>query len=80
MTNVYLSDFHGCAYALDDNCLTYTPLNADGTYEQDRDEWCEVDHLALLGEEQDHQLHVEWVQDHLRVLDEGIFADPTRVS
>ena len=86
MTNVYLSDFHGCAYAMvrdldsDGDYLIYTPLYTDGTYEQDRDEWCEVDHMALLGEEQDHQLHVEWVMDHLRVLDEGIFADPARVA
>ena len=86
MTNVYLSDFHGCAYSMvrdldsDGDYLIHTPLYLDGTYEQDREAWVEVDHMALLGEEQDHQLPVEGVVDHLRVLDEGIFADPTKMA
>ena len=86
MTSVYISNFHGCAYSMvrdldsDGDYLIHTPLYLDGTYEQDREEWIEVDHMQLLGEEQDDRLHVEWVIDHLRVLDEGIFADPAKMA
>ena len=86
MSNIYISDFHGCAYSMvrdldsDGDYLIYTPLFTDGTYEEDLGEWAEVDHMALLGEEEVHQVHVEWVVGHLRVLDEGIFADPALMA
>jgi len=86
MNNIYISEFHGCAYSMvrdldsDGDYLIYTPLNDDGTYEKDRDEWQEVDEMALLGEEEVHRTHVDWVVGHLRVLDEGIFADPARMA
>jgi len=63
---VYLSDFHGCAYALDDGVLITTPLHEDLTYDTCWDNWVEVDQLALLGEEQQHQEHVSWVINKLQ--------------
>ena len=79
--NIYLSDFHGCAYALDeDSTLLTTPLYEDLTFDTCIDNWVEVDELALLGEEEIHRTHVDWVRGHLRVLNEGIFADPARMK
>lgn len=79
INNIYLSDFHGCAYALDDDCLIMTPMHDDMTYDTCIDNWVEVDHMALLGEDGDHRLHVEWVEDMLRRHRDGIFADPARM-
>ena len=77
---VYLSDFHGCAYALIDDVLMMTPVYEDLTYDTCTDNWVEVDHMALLGEDRDHQLHIEWVEDMLRRNRDGIFADPMRME
>ena len=79
MNHVYLSDFHGCAYGLMDNVLIMTPLHEDLTYDTCTDNWVEVDHMALLGEDGDTRLHVEWVEDMLRRTRDGIFADPARM-
>ena len=73
--NIYLSDFHGCAYALDeDDNLIMTPMHEDCTFDSCFDNWIEVDEMALLGEEEKHRAHVEWVRGHLRVLNDGLFA------
>ena len=79
INNIYLSDFHGCAYALDDDVLITTPLYEDLTFDTCFDNWCEVDHMALLGEDEDHRLHIEWVEDKLRRDRDGIFAGPARM-
>ena len=75
----YKSDQHGCVYGLIDNELFYTPECVDGSYSEDIEDWCEVDHMSLLGEEEDIRLHVEWVEDMLRRESVGIFADPSRM-
>jgi len=76
----YLSDQHGCVYGLIDGALFYTPQYVDGVWSTDEDDWVEVDHLALLGEDEDVRLHVEWVEDLLIRQSEGIFADPVRMA
>jgi len=76
----YLSDQHGCVYGLIDGALFYTPQFSDGSYSDVEDDWVEVDHLALLGEDGDVRLHVEWVEDMLIRQSEGIFADPIRMA
>ena len=86
MENVYVSEFHGCVYGIckdvdsDGDYLIQTPMFTDGTYDTDQDTWCEVDELALLGEEQDHQLEVEHAWDVLRRQRDGIFADPAKYT
>ena len=81
----YVSDTHGCVYGLwtdedsDGDVLLQTPQFADGSYSMDEDDWTEVDHLALLGEDEDVRLHVEWVSDMLTREANGIFADPARM-
>ena len=40
----------------------------------------EVDHLALLGEDEVHRAHVEWVEAKLRHEQDVIFADPMRME
>ena len=73
---VYLSIFHSVVYTLLDDELVYTPLHEDLTYDTCLDHYELVDHMALLGEEQDHRLHVEWVEDMLRRERDGYGADP----
>ena len=76
----YVSEQHGCVYRLqqdqdsDGDWLEYTPQNDDGTWSQDDDDWAEVDQLSLLGEEEDVRLHIDWVEDRLRLASEGVFA------
>ena len=83
---VFYSDFHGCVYGLvrdldsDGDYLMTTPQNADGTWSENEDDWYEVDEMALLGEEEDHRLHVEFVYDLLRREMNGIFADVARME
>ena len=77
--NIYLSEQHGCAYALDDDYLIMTPMHEDMTYDTCIDNWILVDEMALLGEEEQHRVHVEWVRGHLRVMNEGLFADPAKM-
>ena len=62
---VYVSEAHGCVYEIfkdldsDGDYLICTPQFSDGSYDQDRANWVEVDELALLGEEQAVQDEVE---------------------
>ena len=61
MKNIFISEQHGCVYTLDDNVLLTTPQFTDGRYDENVDNWDEVDELALLGEEQSIQDHVSYV-------------------
>ena len=54
----FISQILGCAYSLDGDVLIVTPLNTDGTFDSNIDNWTEVDELAILGEEQ-------WIQDEI---------------
>ena len=71
MTKIYVSEFHGCAYALvkdddsDGDYLIQTPMFADNTFSLLDDDWVEVDELALLGEEAVHQEHINFVHSIL---------------
>ena len=77
--HIYLSDQHGCAYALDDEgYLIYTPMYEDCTFDTCFDNWCCVDFMELRDHDEEVVMHAEWVAGHLRVLDEGLFADPEK--
>ena len=67
---VYVSQAHGCAYALDGEDLIMTPVHDDLTYDTCWDNWVEVDHMSLLGEEQSIQDHIAWVEAKLMELAE----------
>lgn len=73
MNHIYLSDFLGCAYALDHGVLITTPRYEDLTYDTDLDNWVEVD-VTDFKQGSDEKVHVEWVTNHLYELENGIFA------
>ena len=73
INNIYLSDFLGCAYALDGDDLIMTPMHDDMTYDTCIDNWVEVD-FDSMEQGSDSLVHVEWVRGHLRVLNDGLFA------
>jgi len=52
--NILLCEEHGCAYSIcSEGELFYTPITEDGTI--DTSDWCEVDFMSLLGEDQEVQ-------------------------
>ena len=71
MDKIYISEFHGCAYAMvkdvdsDGDYLIMTPMMTDNTFSMNDDDWTEVDELALLGEESAHLEHINFVHSIL---------------
>ena len=62
--NILLCEELGCAYSIDsEGTLYYTPLFQDNTI--DTSDWCEVDFLSLLGEEQNIQDTVNQYHEQL---------------
>ena len=54
MMNILLCEKLGCAYSIDsEGTLFYTPMYQGGSIETQ--DWCEVDMMSLLGEEQEVQ-------------------------
>ena len=76
--HIYLSEQHGCAYALDDDYLIMTPMDEDCTFDSCFDNWVEVDFTSFQ-QGSDEIVHAEWVRGHLRVLNEGLFADAAKM-
>jgi hypothetical protein len=68
---VLTCDDHGCAYSIDsEGTLYYTPQYNDGSINVE--DWDEVDHMALLGEEDDIQALVEEVHEQLIAMSKSI--------
>jgi len=68
---VLTCDDHGCAYSIDsEGTLYYTPQYNDGSINVE--DWDEVDHMALLGEEEEVQALVEEVHEQLIVISKSI--------
>jgi len=63
---VIISAILGCVYALQDDALIVTPLDKDGSYDTQTENWDEVDHLALLGEEEYIRQEVDRCENILR--------------
>ena len=58
MSVVYLSDYLGCAYALDGEALITTPMYEDLTYDTCTDNWVEVDKTDFQ-QGSDELVHIE---------------------
>jgi hypothetical protein len=55
---------HGCAYSIDDEgTLFQTPQYTDGVINVE--EWDEVDHMALMGEDDEVRITVEVIHEQL---------------
>ena len=55
---------HGCAYSIDsEGTLYYSPLMVGGGLETE--DWVEVDHMALLGEECEYKTIVDTIHEQL---------------
>ena len=68
---VLTCDDHGCAYSIDsEGTLYYTPQYNDGSINVEY--WDEVDHMSLLGEEEEVQALVEEVHEQLIVISKSI--------
>jgi len=62
--NILLCEKLGCAYSIDsEGTLFYTPMGKDGSI--DVTDWCEVDFMSLLGEEQVIQDSITEVHEKL---------------
>ena len=73
MTNTIIltSEENGCAYSIDsEGTLFYTPMYEGGGIETE--EWNEVDHMAMLGEEQSIQDEINNVHAQLITLNKSL--------
>ena len=73
MTNTIIltSEEHGCAYSIDsEGVLFYTPMFTDNKV--DTGDWNEVDHMAMLGEEQSIQDEINNVHEQLITLNKAV--------
>ena len=48
---MFISETLGGVFAIENDVLISTPMLKDQTFDDNKDEWVEVDHMALLGEE-----------------------------
>jgi hypothetical protein len=61
---VLTSENNGCAYSIDsEGTLFYTPQYQDGSINVE--DWCEVDFMSLMGEEEDLRLEIDEVHQKL---------------
>ena len=79
----YIDEKRGCVFTIvkdldsDGDYLIYTPMFAEGPelYDLNEDNWIEVEYA----EDADEELFQEWLFDHLRAQEDGLFADPARM-
>lgn len=62
----FISSILGCVYTLIDDELFYTPMMKDGSFSNNEDDFVEVDHMSLFGEEQYIQDEIVRVENILR--------------
>jgi len=61
---IYKAETLGCAYSIDsEGALYYSPQYINGTVNVD--DWIEVDHLSLLGEEENLREEIESIHQQL---------------
>ena len=68
---ILTSEERGCAYSIDsEGTLFYTPMLEGRGIETE--EWNEVDHLAVLGEEKEIQDEIDKVHEQLITLNKAL--------
>jgi hypothetical protein len=68
---VLTSENNGCAYSIDsEGTLFYTPQYQDGSINVE--DWCEVDFMSLMGEEEDFRLEIDEVHQKLIEMSKAI--------
>ena len=61
---LYTADNLGCVYSIDsEGTLFYTPQFTDGTV--NIEDWCEVDFMALMGEEEECRSEIDAIHEKL---------------
>ena len=68
---ILTADNQGCAYSVDsEGTLYYTPQYQDGSI--NLEDWCEVDLMHLLGEDENLRLEVDNIHNQLIGLSKAI--------
>ena len=68
---ILTADNQGCAYSVDsEGTLFYTPQYQDGSI--NLEDWCEVDLMHLLGEDENLRLEVDNIHNQLIGLSKAI--------
>lgn len=68
---VLTSENQGCAYSIDsEGTLFYTPQYQDGSI--NLEDWCEVDLMHLMGEEENIRLEVDAIHEQLIKMSKAI--------
>jgi len=72
MNNIILtSEELGCAYSIDnEGTLFYTPIYEEGRV--DTEDWCEVDFMSMLGEEESIRNEVNRIEEELITLNKAV--------
>ena len=68
----YTSPDHGCVYTIIDNALFYAPIYQDDTVNLGDDDWCEVDFMSLMGEEQFYMEEINEIERKLLAANEAM--------
>lgn len=63
---ILISETLGGVFAIENDVLINTPMFTDGTFDDNKEEWIEVDHMALFGEEKYIQDEIMRVENILR--------------
>ena len=68
---VLTSENNGCAYSIDsEGTLFYTPQYQDGSINVE--DWCEVDLMSLMGEEENLRLEIDAIHEKLIAMSKAI--------
>ena len=68
---VLTSENLGCAYSIDsEGTLFYTPQYQDGSI--NLEDWCEVDLMSLMGEEENLRLEIDTIHEQLISMSKAI--------
>ena len=68
---VLTAENQGCAYSIDsEGTLFYTPKYQDGSI--NLEDWCEVDLMNLMGEEENFRLEVDEIHQQLIEMSKAI--------
>ena len=68
---VLTAENQGCAYSIDsEGTLCYTPKYQDGSI--NLEDWCEVDLMSLMGEDENLRLEVDQIHEQLITISKAI--------